>query len=148
MTLTNRNAWNCIRDWHVSDVPSFSDHMHIRFTVQSSTKRTKLIRNVRRTCWNKYINELNQRLCELNGVPVNISSIDDIEALASTVQSEILKSYNLACPQRKITCKTENIWWNRELACLRREVREAQRKAIKYKLEKNWEAFKQVQLCF
>ena len=33
LTLTNRNAWNCIRDWHVSDVPSFSDHMYIRFTV-------------------------------------------------------------------------------------------------------------------
>ena len=50
LTLTNRNAWNCIKDWHVSDVPSFSDLMYIRFTVQSSTKRTKMIRNVRRTC--------------------------------------------------------------------------------------------------
>ena len=49
LTLTNRNAWNCIKDRHVSDVPSFSDHVYIRFTVQSSTKRTKMIRNVRRS---------------------------------------------------------------------------------------------------
>ena len=83
----------------------------------------------------------------MNRVPVNISSIDDIEALASTVQSEILKSYNSACPLRKIRRKTENIWWNTELACLRREARKAQRKVIKYKLEKDWEAFKQAQLC-
>ena len=107
LTLTNRNAWNCIRDWHVSDVPSFSDHMYTRFTVQSSTKRTKMIRNIRRTSWNKHVSELEQRFCEL---PINISSIDDIEALASTVPSEILKSYNLACPMLKIRRKTENIW--------------------------------------
>ena len=86
MTLTNRNAWDCIRNWHVSDVPSLSDHMYIRFTVQSSTKRTKMIRNIRRTSWNKYVSELEQRLCELNRVPVNILSIDDIEALAAIVQ--------------------------------------------------------------
>ena len=49
---------------------------------------------------------------------------------------------------RKIRRKTENIWWNTELACLRREARKAQRKAIKHKLEKDWETFKQAQLCF
>ena len=107
-----------------------------------------MIRNIRRTSWIKYVSELEQRLYELNRVPVNILSIDDIQALASTLQSEILKSYNLACPMRKIKRKTENIWWNTELACLRREDRKAQRKAIKYKLENDWKAFKQAQLCF
>ena len=125
----------CIKDWHVSDVLSFSNHMYVRYTVQSSTKRTKMIRNIRCTSWNKYVSELEQKLCELNRVPVSISSIDDIEALASTVQSEIMKSYNLACPMRKIRRKTENIWWNTELAGLCREARKVQRKAIKYKLE-------------
>ena len=48
-------------------------------------KKTKMIRNIRRTFWNKYVSELEQRLCELNRVPVNISSVDDIEALAATV---------------------------------------------------------------
>ena len=66
LTLINRNAENCISDWHVSDVPSFSDHMYIRFRVQSGTKRTKMIRNVRRTCWNKYANERDDRLHDLN----------------------------------------------------------------------------------
>ena len=66
LTLINRNAENCISDWHVSDMPSFSDHMYIRFRVQSGTKRTKMIRNVRRTCWSKYANELDQRLHDLN----------------------------------------------------------------------------------
>ena len=49
MTPINRNAENSLSDWHVSDVPSFSDVMYIRFRVQSSTIRTKMIKNVRRT---------------------------------------------------------------------------------------------------
>ena len=66
LSLINRNAENCISDWHVSDGPSFSDHMYIRFRVQSGTKRVKMIKNVRRTCWNKYANELDHRLHDLN----------------------------------------------------------------------------------
>ena len=144
LTLMNRNAENCISDWHVSDVPSFSDHMYIRFRVQSGTKRTKMIRNVRRTCWNKYANELDHRLHDLNSTPVSISSVDDIEKLASTVHSQIIKSYNVSCPQRKIRRKTDSIWWNTELTCLRREAH----KTIISKLGNDWEAFKQAQLIF
>ena len=50
LTLINRNVENCTSERHVSDVPSFSDHMYNRFRVQSGTNRTKMIRNVRRTC--------------------------------------------------------------------------------------------------
>ena len=88
------------------------------------------------------------RLHALNSTPVSISSVDDIEKLASTVQSQIIKSYNVSCPQRKIRREIDNIWWNTELTCLRREARKAQRKAIKSKLENDWETFKQVQLIF
>ena len=35
-----------IRVRHVSDVPSFSDHMYIKFRVQSGIKKTKMIRNI------------------------------------------------------------------------------------------------------
>ena len=138
LTLINRNTENCISDWLVSDLPSFSDHMYIRFRVQSGTKRTKMIRKFRRTCWNKYANELDHRLHDLNSTPVSISSVDDIEKLASTVQSQTIKSYNVSCSQRKIRRETDNIWWNTELTCLRREAR----KAIKSKLGNDWDAFK------
>ena len=93
-----------------------------------------MIRNVRRTSWNKYANELDHRLHDLNSTPVSISSVDDREKLASTVQSQIIKSYNVFCPQRKIRRKTDNIWCNTELTCLGREARKSQRKAIKSKL--------------
>ena len=66
----------------------------------------------------------------MNSTPVTISSVDDIQKLASTVQSQIIKSCNVSCPQRKIRRKTDNISRNTELTCLHREARKAQRKAI------------------
>ena len=103
LTLVNRCAWDRVVGWHVSDVPSFSDHMYIRFQVKSRIqKQAKMFRNVRRMCWNKYANELGQKLNEriLRPVPVP-SSKEDIDVLANKVHSVITKSYEAACPMRK-----------------------------------------------
>ena len=135
LTLVNRFAWNRVVDWHVSNVPSFSDHMYIRFQVKGRIqKQAKMFRNVRRTCWNKYVNELEQKLSQRTLRPVPVpSSKEDIDVLANKVHSVITKSYEAACPMRKSLRKKDNIWWNFELASLRKEARRAWRKAIKTK---------------
>ena len=71
LTLVNLCAWNRVVGWHVSNVPSFSDHINIRFHVKSRIqKQAKMFHNVRRTCWNKYVNELEQKLNEQTLRPV------------------------------------------------------------------------------
>ena len=70
------------------------------------------------------------------------SSKEDIDMLANKVYSVITKSYEAACPMRKSLLKKDNIWWNSELASLRKEARRAWRKAIKTKQEEDWEAQK------
>ena len=78
-----------------------------------------MFRNVRRTCWNKYVNELKQKLNEriLRPVPVP-SSKKDIEVPANKVHSAITNSYEAACPMRKSLRTKDNIWWNSELESL------------------------------
>ena len=144
LTLVNRCAWNRVVGWHVSNVPSFSDHMYIRFQVKGRIqKQAKMFRNVRSTCWNKYVNELEQKLSQRTLRPVPVpSSKEDIDVLANKVHSVITKLYEAACPMRKSLRKKDNIWWNSELASLRKEARRAWRKAIKTKQGKDWEAQK------
>ena len=48
------------------------------------------------------------------------------------------KSYEAACPMRKSLRKKDNIWWNSDLANLRKEAHRAWRKAIKTKQEEDW----------
>ena len=55
--------------------------MYIRFQVKTKIQnQAKMFLNVRRTCWNKYVDELEQKLNEriLPPVPVS-SSKEDIE---------------------------------------------------------------------
>ena len=144
LTLVSRCAWDRVVGWHVSNVLSFSYHMYIRFQVKNRIqKQAKMFCNVRRTCWNKYVNELEQKLSEqiLRPVPVP-SSKKDIVVLANKVHSVITKRYEAACPMRKSLRKRDNIWWNSELASLRKGTRQAWRKAIKTKQEKDWKAQK------
>ena len=71
-----------------------------------------MFRYVRRTCWNKYVNELEQKLSQrtLRSVPVP-SSKEDIDVLANKVHSVTTKSYEAACPMRKSALrKKDNIW--------------------------------------
>ena len=99
-----------------------------------------MFRNVRRTCWNKYVNELEQKLNE-RMLPLS-SSKEDIDVLANKVHLVITKSYEAAYPMRKSLRKKDNIWWNSELASLRKEARRAWKQAFKTKQEEDWEAQK------
>ena len=124
-TLVNRYAWDRVVGWYFSNVPSFSDHMYIRFLVKSRIqKQTKMFCNVRRTCWSKYVNKPEQKLSERILPPVPVpSSKEDVDVLANMVHSVISKSYEAACPMKKSLCTKDNIWWNSELASLRKETR-------------------------
>ena len=112
LTLVKQCAWNRVVGWHVSNVPSFLDYMYIRFQIKSRIqKHIKMFRNVRCTCWNKYVNELEQKLNKqiLRPVPVPFSK-ERIDVLANQVHSVITKSYEAACPMRKSLRKKDNIW--------------------------------------
>ena len=100
LTLVNRCASDRVVGWHVSNVPSFSDHMYIRFQVKSRIQNpAKMFRNICRTCWNKCVDKLGQKLNERILPPVPFSK-EDIGVLANKVHSVITKSYEAAYPMR------------------------------------------------
>ena len=52
-----------------------------------------MFRNVRSTCWNKYVNELEQKLSQRTLRPVPVPSLkEDIDVLANKVHSVVTKS--------------------------------------------------------
>ena len=83
--------------------------------------------------------KLNERI--LTPVPVPFSK-EDFDVLANKVHLTITKSYKAAYPMQKSLRKKDNIWWNSELASIRKGARPAWRKAIKTKQEKDWESQK------
>ena len=69
-----------------------------------------MFQNIRRTCWNKCVDELEQKLNEqiLPPVPAPFSK-ENIDALANKVHSVITNSYEAACPMRKSLRMKDNI---------------------------------------
>ena len=89
-----------------------------------------MFRNVCRTCWNKYVDKLEQKINKRILPPISVpSSKKDIDVLANEVHSVITKSYEAACPMQKSLRKEDKFWWNSELASLRKEAHRALRKA-------------------
>ena len=87
--------------------------MYIRFQVKSRIQNlAKMFQNIRRTCWNKYVDKLEQKLNE------QILPPEDIDVLPNKVHSVITKLCEAACCVRKSLRKKNNIWWNSELASL------------------------------
>ena len=113
LTLVNWCAWDRIVGWHVNKVLSFSDHLyiillywdHMYFRLQVRSKiqnQAEMLRNVRRTCWNKYVDKLEQKLNEQISPPVPVPcSKEDIDVLANKVHLVITKSYKAGCPMLK-----------------------------------------------
>ena len=91
---------------------SFSDLMYIRFQVKSRIQnQAKMFQNIRRPCWNKYVDLLEKKLNEQILPPVTVpSSKEDIDVLVNNVHSEITKSYEAVCPLQKSLRKKDIIW--------------------------------------
>jgi len=52
------HAGNYIKDWHVTEEASCSDHRYIRFTVMGIDHSVTTYRNSRRTDWDSYRTDL------------------------------------------------------------------------------------------
>ena len=67
--------------------------MYTRFQVKSRIQnQAKMYENVRRMCWNKYADKLEQKLNEQILPLVPVPSSKDIDVLANKVHSVITKS--------------------------------------------------------
>jgi len=111
---------NFIKDWHVTEEVSHSDHRYIRFTVTGMDRSVEVYRNPRRTDWEPFRNDLSGCLCDMID---KIPNFTDLETAAKQFQDAIVSAYNENCP---LTVRRNNrkiSWWNQGLAERRKKVR-------------------------
>jgi hypothetical protein len=113
-------AGNLIKDWHVTEEVTCSDHRYIRFTVMGIDQTVKTYRNPRRAEWESYKTDLS---AGLHGMTDKISKFYDIEIAADQFQEAISVAYNENCPLTVRKNNRNTSWWNQGLAEKRRKVR-------------------------
>ena len=146
LTLINQAMVNRVRDWHVSDNPSLSDHAYIRFKVSHDPGQGRLVQPIGKTDWALFNQALSTRLPPADAA---LESHDDIDSTAEGITGAILSAFNTACPSRWVSgkCKTSP-WWNSDLANLRKQTRMKLRRARNSDTLENWESYRESQRLY
>ena len=120
ITIATLYAGNFIKDWHVTEEVSCSDHRYIQFTVTGIDRVVEGYRNPRRADWESFRTDLSGGLHNMTN---KISNCIDLETAARQFQDTIVSIYNENCPLT-VRQNTRNIsWWNQDLAERRKKVR-------------------------
>jgi hypothetical protein len=120
ITIATLYASKIVKDWHVAEEVSCSDHRYIRFTVMGITHIIVTYRNPCRTNWESFGTDLSG--C-LNGMTDKINNCTDLEMAANQFQDAFAYAYNENCPLTVRRNTRNTPWWNKDLAVKRRKVR-------------------------
>ena len=111
VTFANRFAiekWN-LDDWRVDNRESFSDHKYISFSGGSFEPRKTEMRNLNKANWKVFRESL-----DMAEWPV-INEDSRLEELAERFESLVEGALEKAHPQRPVSNKRINSWWDHEL---------------------------------
>lgn len=136
LTCCTSKVSDIIKNWHVSEEPSCSDHRQIRFDLDTSLVETKY-RNPRGTNWQGFKESLSK---SLKGGRTSVRVVEDIEQAVEQVNKAIVSAYHENCPEKTKRHNGEKtVWWNKNLERLRTEVRKLFNRA---KDDQNWHTYK------
>ena len=124
LTLATPGIEKKIRDWKVSDEESFSDHNRIEFKIGTigNNSLQATYKNIRKTDWNTYIQELKYR------TDWEIRETDSLEDITQRLTDSILEAHEASCRTVKNTRTRKPPWWTRELNTLKREAQKCKRR--------------------
>jgi hypothetical protein len=126
---------NFIKNWHVSEEVSCSDHRCIRFTVTGTDRSVEVYCHPRRTDWESFRTDLSGCLCKMTD---KINDFADLETATEQFQDAIVFAYKENCP---LTLRKNNRnipWWTQDLV----ERRKVRRLFNTAKKSGNWTDYK------
>jgi hypothetical protein len=118
--IANFDADNFIKNWHVSEEASCSDHIYIRFTVRAIDRSIKVYRNPRKTDWESFRTDLPGRLYKMTD---RINDFAYLETAAEQFQEANNFAYTENCPLSMRKNYRNIPWWTQDLTERRRKVR-------------------------
>ncbi len=127
----------------MSDEPSLSDHRYIVYRIDSTQETLKTIQNPRNADWNKFRNDLGEKLNYYYN-EFRVGSKDDLEVMAAMLDTSIRDSFASSWPGKIIQDKS-SMWWTKELNKLRKYTRRKLRVALRQNVPEHWESYRKAQ---
>ena len=143
LTLVNNIMVDRVRDWHVSESPSLSDHAFLRFNVALRLEGGRFLRNTKQVDWDLFRRELTSLLPDAE---MGVGSVADINRLSRGTTTALQQAYDAACPLKWVSYKSNNSpWWTPALSGLRKGTRRLLRVAKRTDLDVDWDTYRESQ---
>jgi Endonuclease-reverse transcriptase len=113
LTLSSSILKSRIKDWHVSDEPSLSDHRHICFNMDSDRTTQVPTRIPRKTNWKRFEELLKDSKSSFE--VANIGDSAELDRAAEKLTAAILTAYEACCPVVHRKVKRDVPWWGKGL---------------------------------
>lgn len=126
VTFVTQSMAHRIKNWHVSEHETLSDHKEINFFIECDPKGDKLFRNIRNTDWDTFNSVLRSRISNKKHKFVDLCNKEKIDSAVNFLTKAMKTSFISACPGRIIKPK-KNHWWNDELQKMKLETRKLRR---------------------
>jgi hypothetical protein len=141
VTFASTNIVNKIKNWHVSDDVTLSDHKYIKYTVTSEREEMIHHHNPRKTNWDKFRVNLKRTLPETQTYPHSIVSLEeDISNLTNALNKAFTKATKTQ--NNKNVKRNNSIWWTAELTTIKRNANIAYRRYKNNKCSETWQNWK------
>ena len=119
VTFATGNLINRITNWHVSDEYNFSDHKTIEFNINFKALVVDTeYRNVRKTNWTMYREEVRRKRDELLADKGN----DNLDSLAIKLEEVIVSAFHKSCRISQGKKFNKPPWWTAELTTSKKKV--------------------------
>lgn len=139
VTFSTSNIANKIKNWHVANEETLSDHKYIKFKVSSETETVKPHFNPRKTNWDKFRGILKRTNPATQPFPTCTDELEqDVYNLTSALHTAFVKSTHNNNTVRQYKSK----WWTAELKRQKRITNRALNNFNNNKCDETWNTWK------
>ena len=134
LTLINLNCCDFVKNWHILDTDSHSDHNYINFELSAKNEKVLFQSTFKYKTntdnWDDFIENMTQ---ELTTLKEDLKRVNNILKLNSFVDNFTAKLTKVCDNSFRKVCfdfvhKNSNKWWTEELSKLRHEVNTSRRR--------------------
>lgn len=118
ITVASQNIINIIKNWHVSNEDTLSDHREINFTIDIETVNINKFRNPRNTDWEVFKRVLSRNITKDQRNLVDLTDSEKFDKAVEGFNKAMNTAFIKACPESKGN-HSGNSWWNPKLQKLR-----------------------------
>lgn len=136
ITFTSSILEPFLKNWHISKIPSFSDHKYLIFQLHFDFTFGVKTRPLSKCDWTKFQNALE----DYDRPPFFWSNLT-IESEIYLLYEKITKALNLACPTITIKPKHQFTWWTEELEESKKRLRRLFHLVTRVDRAKYWEEY-------